>query len=603
MPGLSYEDISFYFKYDDNLVELTRWLRKVVPIAKWGSLTHDIVIDIENGFVVGYKINAIMREYGARGRVTAGLLGYYSIVLHSAPHFTGTKFIQYLCDHIAAFLGVQDVGEALFLRSFLVTETRTESRIFQDEVAGMLVPMVEDYCKDHFGESKIPIASAESKASKLYTKEPDQSFQPHYHVGADNSTDLPTAICEVTMGGQVGRLVFNCLSSFAGSGGKIDLLVGVDLAFDNRGLTGIRLFVFDTTITTLVRFAGGNVSVALFTKSKIENRLIHLRQLHNRLHEDELFEDYLQLEHTIEPTIQYYERMQEYLSGLDEGDVTDADIVETCRVVLLNAEVIQMTREDGKFSVTDITGESLGGLAVKIEPFLGLLLGFEAQVVLDVATLRTIYSSIARRFSHELGFVPVSVPLVLTKRHIANEKYSEFIASQGVNFNRDAFEQGQPVTAHDVALRFLNEENVIDPLAEAYLGKTRFRSKDMRMAAAYYWLEMKCNTGTRKYNLGQYLKNRQEGTRGRSVFLWSNDYTNLVNEFLDIHPTTPEGREYFRLVLGHRAIKDLLDIDIYKRALAQIINRKGSITALLQELGEDKNEALLRLEYLLTKAV
>uniref|UniRef100_A0A060SYP5 ARAD1A13662p n=1 Tax=Blastobotrys adeninivorans TaxID=409370 RepID=A0A060SYP5_BLAAD len=603
MPGLSYEDISFYFKYDDNLVELTRWLRKVVPFAKWGSLTHDIVIDIENGFAVDYKIDAIMRQYGTRGRVTAGLLEYYSIVLHSAPHVTGTKFIQYFCDHIAAFLGVQDVGEALDLRSFLVTETRTESRIFQDEVAGMLVLMVEDYCKDHFGESKIPIASAESKASKLYTKEPDQSFQPHYHVGADNSIDLPTAICEVTMGGQIGRLVFNCLSSFAGSRGKIDLLVGVDLAFDNRGLTGIRLFVFDTTITTLVRFAGGNVSVARFTRSKIENRLIHLRNLRDRLHEKRSFRDYLHLEHTIGPTIEYYERMQAYLSGLGEGDVTDEDIVETCRIVLLNAEVVQMTWGDDDLIVTDITGESLGGLAVKIEPFLGLLLGFEAQIVLDVATLRTIYSSIASDFSHELGFVPVSVPLVLTKRHIANEKYSEFIASQGVNFNRDAFEQGQPVTAHDVALRFLNEENVIDPLAEVYLGKKRFRSKDMRMAAAYSWIERKRNTGIRKYNLGQYLKNRQDGTRGRSVFLWSNEYTNLVNEFLDIHPTTPEGREYFRLVLGHRAIKDLLDIDIYKRALAQIVNRKGSITALLQELGEDKNEAQLRLEYLLTKAV
>uniref|UniRef100_A0A060TBG5 ARAD1B15620p n=1 Tax=Blastobotrys adeninivorans TaxID=409370 RepID=A0A060TBG5_BLAAD len=417
--SLTYDDISFYFKYDNNPVELQRWLRKVLPVAKWGSLTHDVVIDIENGFVVDYKIGAIMQEYGVRGRVTAGLLGYYSIVLHSAPHVAGTKFIRYLYIRIAALLGVQDPGSALCLLDFLVTETGTGRRIFQDEVARMLVPMVEEYFGDHFGDhlgSRIPIASAESTASKVYTKEPDQSFQPDYHVGADNSTDLPTAICEVTMGGQVSRLIFNCLSSLAGSRGKIDLSLGVDLTINNQGLTRIRLFVLDSSITTLVRFSE-NASVARFTRSKIENRLIHLHHLQDRLQamqtreERVKYRDYVHIQPTIVPTIEYYERMQDYLIATSGGEVANEDIVETCRVVLENAEIVQMTRGDDGFIVTDINGEPLNGLAVKVEAFLGLIMGFEAQVELRAETLHDIYSAVSRAFKGDrLESTPSPIP-------------------------------------------------------------------------------------------------------------------------------------------------------------------------------------------------
>lgn len=189
---------------------------------------------------------------------------------------------------------------------------------------------------------------------------------------------------------------------------------------------------------------------------------------------------------------------------------------------------------------------------------------------------------------------------MLAKSHISNEKYSEFVASQGADFDLESFEQGQPVTAHKVALRHL-DENVIDRLAKAYLRKS-VRSRYMRMAAAYSWLESKFNARIKKYDLTKYFKVKQKVT-GSRPFLWSKEYTNIVNELLDIHPTSPEEQEYFRQVVGHKTIKDLLYIDMYRRALVRIIHGKGSFTELFKELGEDENKAQLCLENLLTSAV
>uniref|UniRef100_A0A060T6S4 ARAD1C22572p n=1 Tax=Blastobotrys adeninivorans TaxID=409370 RepID=A0A060T6S4_BLAAD len=499
--NLTYDDVSFYYNYYGDSDSLAEWLRKVVPVAAFASIRHDTFIDIGEGVQIADEIEKVLEELDFRGRQCIGLFGHYSIVMPSRPHFIGTQFITRLWERISGILGLQDIDMANDLRHGLVTETGDSRRALQDETTRPLVHIVRAYCRDrlhvNFG---IPNRVILDRSSTVYQKEPDQSFQPGYQELADNGTDLPTVICEVGMSDTVSKVIFDCLTSLAGSRGKIDLSLGVDLAINNIGLTGIRLFVFDSSITTLVRFAERNQSVARFTRSKIENRLIHLRNLRDHFH-DVQFEDYLHLEHTIDPTIEYYERTRDYLMAVSGGEVTDQDIVETCRVVLQNAEVVQMTWGDQGFIVADINGVPLTGLAVKIEAFLGLILGFEAQVVLNVAILRRIYREVAKACtSDKLEGVTSFVSLVLERRHISDERYEEFADLQEPNFNPVAFRGGQPITVQNVVLGHLKDW-VVENLAQRYVGRLSYNSRALRMAAAMFYLRRHHQSGVTVYDL------------------------------------------------------------------------------------------------------
>uniref|UniRef100_A0A060TB06 ARAD1D27786p n=1 Tax=Blastobotrys adeninivorans TaxID=409370 RepID=A0A060TB06_BLAAD len=583
LSNLSYDDISYHYKYRGNIDELQKFLRKVLPVASLASLQHDVVIDIEEGDTVGNEIDEVLSELEIKGRRTIGLFGNYSLTMPSRPHGCAVQFIWDLYMLIASVLGIQDIATANLLLGRVVQKPSDGALVLQDGTTERLVGITEGYCRDRLHENRrVPGRAVERRTASAYEKEPDQSFRPRYHVRADNSTSLPTVICEVGMSDVVSKVIFDCLTSLAGSRGKIDLSLGVDLTINNLGLTRIRLFVLDSSITTLVRFSE-NASVARFTRSKIENRLIHLRNLRDRLHEDRKFRHYLPLEHTIGPTIDYYQRTQDYLIATSGGEVTNEDIVETCRVVLENAEIVQMTRGDDGFIVTDINGEPLNGLAVKVEAFLGLILGFEAQVVLRAETLDDIYSAVSEEFEGDtLEGTPSPIPLVVTRRHISDNRYDEFVASQGTNFNREAFERDQPVTARNVILGHLRDATVIRPAAKAYLDGESFRSRALKMASALFWFREKQKDGVEVYDL--------EELREARGFRWSRGYTRLVENLMRNHPTTPERREYFRRVLGRREIKDLLDIDTHRRALAQIIHDRG-LTAFLEDLGEDESKA------------
>uniref|UniRef100_A0A060TDP1 ARAD1D49280p n=1 Tax=Blastobotrys adeninivorans TaxID=409370 RepID=A0A060TDP1_BLAAD len=605
LSNLSYDDISYHYKYRGNIHKLREFLRRVLPVASLASLQHDVVIDIEKGDTVGNEIETILSEFEIKGRRTIGLFGLYSIIMPSVPHGCAVQFIWNLFMLVASILDSQDTRGAVLLLGGLVQTTSDGSRVLQDGTTERLVVITEDYCRDRLHEnSRVPGRTVERRTVSAYEKEPDQSFQPAYQNLADNSTDLPTVICEVGMSDVVSKVIFDCLTTLAGSRGKIDLSLGVDLTINNIGLTGIRLFVFDSSITTLVRFAERNQSVARFTRSKIENRLIHLRYLRDRLQamqtreERVKYEAYVHIQPTVLPTIEYYERTRDYLMTVSGGEVTDQDIVETCRVVLENAEVIQMTRRDDDFIVTDINGEPLNGLAVKAEAFLGLLLGFEAQVTLDIATLERIFLAVAKASESEnLERIPSPIPLVVTKRHISDRRYDEFVASQGTNFNREAFESDQPVMAPKVILSHLRYDTVITTAARAYRDKKNFGSRALKLASALFWFREKQKDGVEVYDLEELREASAPGG-----FRWARGYTNLVNGLLEIHPTTPEKREYFRRVLGRREIKDLLDIDTYRRALAQIIHDRG-LTAFLEDLGEDESKAPRRLVKIMTSAV
>uniref|UniRef100_A0A060SYN9 ARAD1A13552p n=1 Tax=Blastobotrys adeninivorans TaxID=409370 RepID=A0A060SYN9_BLAAD len=600
LSNLSYDDISYHYKYRGKIDKLRKFLRRVLPVASLASLQHDVVIDIEEGDTVGNEIEKLLSAFEIKGRRTIGLFGNYSLTMPSRPHGCAVQFIWDLYMLIASVLGIQDIATANLLLGRVVQTTSDGALVLQDGTTDNLVGITEDYCRERLHEnSRVPRYAVDRRTASAYEKESDQSFQPGYQNLADNSTDLPTVICEVGMSDVVSKVIFDCLTSLAGSRGKIDLSLGVDLTINNLGLTRIRLFVLDSSITTLVRFSE-NASVARFTRSKIENRLIHLHHLQDHLHE-ERFEDYLHLEHTIGPTIEYYERMHDYLIATSGGEVTNEDIVETCRVVLENAEIVQMTWGDDGFLVTDLTGQQLGGFAVKVEAFLGLILGFEAQVSLNVATLKKIYSAVSRAFKGDrLESTPSPIPLVVTRSHIADNRYDEFVASQGTNFNREAFERNQPVTAPKVILSHLRYDTVITTAAKAYRDKKNFGSRALKIASALFWFREKQKDGVEVYDLVD-LDRRLARQRQRtpSAFVWSNDYINLVNELLDIHPITPEGREYFRRVLGRREIKDLLDIDTYRRTLAQFIHERGSFTAFREELGDNERDAQLHIESLL----
>uniref|UniRef100_A0A060T2V0 ARAD1A11352p n=1 Tax=Blastobotrys adeninivorans TaxID=409370 RepID=A0A060T2V0_BLAAD len=605
LSNLSYDDISYHYKYRGNIDELRKFLRKVLPVASLASLQHDVVIDIEEGDTVGNEIDEVLSEFEIKGRRTIGLFGLYSIIMPSGPHFIATQFIRYLANRIARLLGFQDIDMAQDAREQLVMETGDSARVLQDGTTERLVGITEGYCRNRLHEnSRVPGRAVERRTARAYEKEPDQSFQPAYHVGADNSTSLPTVICEVGMSDVVSKVIFDCLTTLAGSRGKIDLSLGVDLTINNQGLTRIRLFVLDSSITTLVRFSERNHSVARFTRSKIENRLIHLRYLRDRLQamrtrkERLKYEAYVHIQPTVLPTIEYYERTRDYLMTVSGGEVTDQDIVETCRVVLENAEVVQMTEGDDDFIVTDINGEPLNGLAVKVEAFLGLLLGFEAQVTLDIATLGRIFLAVAEASeSKNLEHIPSPIPLVVTRRHISDQRYDEFVASQGTNFNREAFERDQPVTAPNVILGHLRDATVIRPAAKAYLDRETFRSRALKMASALFWFREKQKDRVEVYDLEELREARAPGG-----FRWSRGYTRLVENLMRNHPTTPERREYFRRVLGRREIKDLLDIDTCRRALAQIIHDRG-LTAFLEDLGDNERDAQLHIESLLADTV
>uniref|UniRef100_A0A060TAL2 ARAD1D27830p n=1 Tax=Blastobotrys adeninivorans TaxID=409370 RepID=A0A060TAL2_BLAAD len=525
--NLTYDDVSFYYNYYGDSDSLAEWLRKVVPVAAFASIRHDTFIDIGEGVQIADEIEKVLEELDFRGRRCIGLFGHYSIVMPSRPHFIGTQFITWLNELIGSVLEPQNLIQSIILRRGLVTETGNSRRVLQDETARPLVHIVRAYCRDrlhvNFG---IPNRVILDRSSTVYQKEPDQSFQPGYQELADNGTDLPTVICEVGMSDTVSKVIFDCLTSLAGSRGKIDLSLGVDLAINNIGLTGIRLFVFDSSITTLVRFAERNQSVARFTRSKIENRLIHLRYLRDRLQamqtreERVKYEAYVHIQPTVLPTIEYYERTRDYLMTVSEGEVTGQDIVETCRVVLENAEVVQMTEGDDDFIVTDINGEPLNGLAVKVEAFLGLLLGYEAQVTLDIETLESIFLAVAEASqSKNLEGIPSPIPLVVTRRHISDGRYDEFVASQGTNFNREAFKRDQPVTAPNVSLGHLRDDTVIRPAAKAYLDRENFRSRALKMASALFWFREKQRDGVEVYDLVD-LDSRQARERQR---MWSND--------------------------------------------------------------------------------
>uniref|UniRef100_A0A060T9I7 ARAD1D12210p n=1 Tax=Blastobotrys adeninivorans TaxID=409370 RepID=A0A060T9I7_BLAAD len=520
LSNLSYDDISFHYKYNGDIHRLRKFLRRVLPVASLASLQHDVVIDIEDGDTVGNKIGEVLSKFEIKGRRTIGLFGYYSIVMPSRPHIMGTRFIRYLANRIAGVLGLQDIDMAIDMREELVMETGHSARVLQDGTTERLVAIAEGYCREQLHEnSRVPGRAVARRTSRAYEKEPDQSFRPGYHVRADNSTSLPTVICEVAMSGVDSKVIFGCLTSLAGSRGKIDLSLGVDLTINNLGLTRIRLFVLDSSITTLVRFSE-NASVARFSRSKIENRLIHLHHLQDRLHEERDFRPYLHLEHTIGPTIDYYQRMQDYLIATSGGEVTNEDIVETCRVVLENAEIIQMTWGDDGFIVTDINGDPLNGFAVKVEAFLGLILGFEAQVSLNVATLRKIYTSVSEEFEGDtLKRTPSPIPLVVKRRHISDERYDEFVASQGTNFNREAFERDQPVTAPNVILGHLRYDTVITTAAKAYRDKKNFGSRALKIASALFWFREKQKDGVEVYDLVDLDRRQARERQG----IWSND--------------------------------------------------------------------------------
>uniref|UniRef100_A0A060TE26 ARAD1D12254p n=1 Tax=Blastobotrys adeninivorans TaxID=409370 RepID=A0A060TE26_BLAAD len=506
--NLTYDDVSFYYNYYGDSYSLAEWLRKVVPVAAFASIRHDTFIDIGEGVQIADEIEKVLEELDFRGRRCIGLFGHYSIVMPSRPHFIGTQFIIWLYELIGSVLEPQNLIQSVILRRGLVTETGDSRRVLQDETTRPLVHIVRAYCRDrlhvNFG---IPNRVILDRSSTVYEKEPDQSFQPGYQELADNGTDLPTVICEVGMSDTVSKVIFDCLTSLAGSRGKIDLSLGVDLAINNIGLTGIRLFVFDSSITTLVRFAERNQSVARFTLSKIENRLIHLRYLRDRLQamqtreERVKYEAYVHIQPTVFSTIEYYERTRDYLMTVSGGEVTDRDIVETCRVVLENAEVIQMTRGEDDFLVTNSNGERLNSLAVKVEAFLGLLLGFEAQVTLDTATLERIFSAVAEACkSEKLEGVTSSVSLILERRHISNERYEEFAHLQGPNFNPVAFRGGQAITVQNVVLGHLKGW-VIENLAQRYVGRGLYNSRALKIAAAMFCLRRHHQQGVTVYDL------------------------------------------------------------------------------------------------------
>uniref|UniRef100_A0A060T7Q7 ARAD1D04950p n=1 Tax=Blastobotrys adeninivorans TaxID=409370 RepID=A0A060T7Q7_BLAAD len=535
VSNLSFDDISFHYKYKGNWEKLAAFLERRLPVASFASLQHDVVIVIENGHKVVEEVNLLLEKLDIKGRRTIDLFGSYTILMPSGPHLAGTEFITYLNDLIGPALEPQNSTLSVILRRALVKETGDSCRVLQDGTTRSLVRLVEGYCRDQLHEnSTVPSHTVHRRTPRAYVKEPDQSYQPGYQKPTAQFTNLPTAICEVGMSEVVSKVIFDCLTSFSGSKGMVDLALGVDLAVSNRGLTGIRLIVFDTSITTLSSVAEENASVARVLRSKIDYRLTHLLHLRAHLHEERSYRHYLRFAQTIDGTIDFYEGIQRHIPGINGEEVPDEDVVETCRAVLDRAQVINMTMSNGEFTVTDINGRQVSSIALKTEAFLGLV-GFQDNIMLEFEILYDIYMHIANACKNDtLENTWSPIPLVLTRRHISDERYDEFVAlQQGPDFDLEAFRDGQAITVERVTLGYLREDTVIRPAAKAYLGKRRIHSRALRNASALFWFREKQKERVEVYNLADL--DEGEARERQRQRMWSNDYTNLVNE-LDIHP-------------------------------------------------------------------
>lgn len=516
------------FKYDNDTVALEKWLEKMLPVARWSARARDTTVLIEDGESVTDNIDSTLEKYEVKAHRTIGLFGHYQITFSSSALFQATQFLTSPSECIKYELtpfvktsmlpeGGQNpnmdietfrdpimeafwkIDEARRLLERLVLKRQFDSSIQEDGIARRLIGPIERYCTNTL-DYRVPMPewAITGQVSPMYERSLDMSYGPAYYYLTFREVwqASATAMCKVCMSEPLSKGIFDILTSFSGTGFRLDvgLVVDIEVKEDKESIDRIRLLLVNGTVEKLVEQCHNNRAVAFVAREKIKNRLQHLQVLqryvtqpedapHNR--EDNV-ETYSALRESIEYSINVLQNARdtvaEVLGSEREHQCKEEHMAEACEMLLNNSTFVELCE-----------GTVADSLEFPIEGFLGLKLGPDLEnVLLTTDEMQRIYYSIETEYvmrSSQLERIGLPISIIVTRECIAPERYDAFVRKQGPDFDAIGFENGDSLQCEKgkISMCFFTDE-VVRHWALQYDCGLEGHSKRIITAAALQWV-------------------------------------------------------------------------------------------------------------------